>query len=172
MTVWMTGLAASGKTTLAIALEKRLLENRQLVVVLDGDQIRKDLCQDLGFSDTDRFENVRRIGAVARLFEKKGFIAVCNCISPSEKARAVVRQTHQNAQIPFIEVYVATPLSICEEWDTKNIYARARQGILKSVVGVDLPYEPPLKPELILRPDKTSLAENIQKILTLLSQKT
>lgn len=172
MTVWMTGLAASGKTTLATALEKHLLEDHRLVVVLDGDHVRKDLCQDLGFSEIDRCENVRRIGAVARLFAKKGFVAVCNCISPSEKTRRAVRQAHQKSQIPFIEIYVATPLSICEKWDTKNIYARARQGILKSVVGFDLLYEPPPKPELTLRPDETPLAENVQKILTLLSQKT
>lgn len=171
MTVWLTGLAASGKTTLATALEKRLLENHALVVVLDGDQVRKDLCQDLGFSEADRFENVRRIGAVARLFTKKGFIAICNCISPSAKARAAVRHAHQDYQLPFVEIYVATPLCICEQWDTKNIYARARQGILKSVVGIDLPYEPPIKPELIVWPDETPLAENVQKILTLVTLK-
>lgn len=168
-TIWFTGLAAAGKSTLATALEKELQARHQPVVVLDADLLRKGLCQDLGFREADRRENVRRIGEVAQLFSKAGLMAICSCISPSVQSRESIRHAHQVANIPFIEVYVATPLSQCERWDNKGLYARARKGGLPDMVGIDMPYEAPKNPELILRPDQEPLEQSLQKLLAVCS---
>jgi adenylylsulfate kinase len=155
-TIWFTGLSASGKSTIAFTLEHALVQRGHLAYVLDGDNIRHGLNKNLGFSAADREENIRRIGEVAKLFADAGVLCMTSFISPYLKDRDNVRALHVAAQIPFIEVHVATPIGTCEMRDPKGLYKKARAGELKGFTGIDDPYEPPVKPELTI--DATSVS--------------
>ena len=167
-TVWLTGLSGSGKSTVAAEVERRLVAAGRPAYVLDGDNIRHGLNGDLGFSAADRAENVRRVGHVARLFADAGVVAVVPLISPYRADRDRVRELHRDADLPFVEVYVDTPIELCEQRDPKGLYAKARAGEITGFTGVDDPYEPPATPELVLRPadgDPAAMAERIVALL-------
>jgi adenylyl-sulfate kinase len=153
-TIWMTGLPASGKSTLAAAVERRLVESGHAAYRIDGDNLRHGLNGDLGFDHASRDENVRRAGEVARLMADAGLIVVVSLISPYEGHRQAVRAIHDEHGLTFVEVWVSTPLEECEQRDPKGLYARARRGELKGMTGIDDPYEPPSAPELELRPSE------------------
>lgn len=152
-TVWLTGLPASGKTTIGAAIERRLLEDRIPAYLLDGDDLRRGICGDLGFSRGDREVNVRRVGELARLFADSGAIAIVALVSPHEAPRREVRKRHERDGLPFFEVFVNTPSELCAERDPKGLYARAAAGELRGLTGVDDPYEPPVHPDIELIPD-------------------
>ena len=150
--MWFTGLSGAGKSTLAAACERLLVAAAQPAYVLDGDNLRHGLNADLDFSPGSRTENVRRVGEVARLFADAGVVALVPIISPYRSDRDGVRAAHEAMGVPFVEVYVATPLNMCESRDTKGLYARARAGEITNMTGVNAPYEPPLDPELRVEP--------------------
>jgi bifunctional enzyme CysN/CysC len=151
-TVWLTGLSGSGKSTVAVALEALLLADGRPAYLLDGDNLRQGLNGDLGFSATDRDENVRRTAHVARLLADAGLVAIVPLISPYRTARDLARRLHADAELPFFEIFVDTPLDECERRDPKGLYAKARAGELAGMTGIDDPYEHPLNPELRLVP--------------------
>jgi bifunctional enzyme CysN/CysC len=163
-TVWLTGLPASGKSTIAVALEEHLARNGRSAYLLDGDNLRHGLNSDLGFSPSDRAENVRRVAHVARLFADAGTIAIVSLISPYAAERDLARQVHQDADIEFLEVFVNTPLTECERRDPKGLYARARCGELKEFTGIDAPYETPAHPDVELRPAEHALDELVERL--------
>ena len=165
-TIWMTGLPASGKSTLAVALEKALWERGVHAYVLDGDNIRHGLNKDLGFSPEDRNENIRRIGEVAKLFTSAGVINVTAFISPYRADRDQARTIMSAGE--FLEVYVDCPVAECERRDPKGHYKKARAGEIKEFTGVSAPYEPPLKPEIVVHTDREAEAESVAKILSYL----
>jgi adenylyl-sulfate kinase len=150
-TVWFTGLPASGKSTVSAAVEARLVEAGRPAYRLDGDNLRHGVCGDLGFSAEDRDRNVRRTAEVARLFADAGVIAVVSIVSPYAAARAAARELHERDGLRFVEVFVNTPLEVCEARDPKGLYARARAGEVRGFTGVDDPYEPPREPDVELR---------------------
>jgi adenylylsulfate kinase len=156
VTLWFTGLSASGKSTIAFTLEHALVQRGRLAYVLDGDNIRHGLNKNLGFSAADREENIRRIGEVAKLFADCGVIAMTSFISPYLKDRDNVRALHQKDGMPFIEVFVNTPIGTCESRDPKGLYKKARAGELKNFTGIDDPYEPPTRPEITIDATTTS----------------
>jgi len=191
-TMWFTGLSGSGKSTIASALEQELTYRKVHCYRLDGDNIRFGLNTDpkslmskgfpeaaakrfgIGFSAEDRAENIRRIGEVAKLFADAGCIALTSFISPYIKDRDMVRQVHKEARpapLDFIEVYVDTPLEVCEKRDPKGLYKKARAGEIKGFTGIDDPYEAPLNPELVLKTANLSVAESVQKCLQLLASR-
>jgi len=149
-TIWLTGLPASGKSTLAAALEQQLVAADRPAYVLDGDNLRHGLNGDLGFSDQDRAENVRRTAHVARLMADAGLIALVSLVSPFAAERDRARALHAQDGLPFFEVWVDTPVEVCEQRDPKGLYARARAGELSGLTGVDAPYEAPAAPELVV----------------------
>ena len=149
-TIWFTGLPASGKSTLAVAVERALVASGQVAYLLDGDNIRHGLSDDLGFSAGDRAENIRRVGHLTRLFADAGVVALASLVSPLKSDREIARALNDAAKLPFIEVYVSTPREECEKRDPKGLYARARAGELKGLTGVDAPYEPPEDADLVL----------------------
>ncbi len=152
-TIWLTGLSGSGKSTIAVELERQLLAAGRPAYLLDGDNLRQGLNGDLGFSADDRDENVRRVGHVARLFCDAGVVAIVPLISPYRAARELVRSLHDAADLPFVEVFVDTPLAECERRDPKGLYAKARAGEITGMTGIDDPYEPPTDPERRVTPD-------------------
>lgn len=152
-TVWFTGLSGSGKSTVANAVAERLLADGRPAYLLDGDNLRHGLNGDLGFSAADRAENIRRIGHVARLMADAGLVVLVPVISPYRTDRDLVRELHVAADLDFVEVFVDTPLELCETRDPKGLYAKARAGEITGMTGIDDPYEPPLTPELVLTPD-------------------
>ena len=162
--VWLTGLSASGKSTLATELERQLFEAGQHVYVLDGDNVRHGLCSDLGFSPESRKENIRRVGEMARLFADAGVICIVAFISPYRSDRELARNIVPAGR--FIEVYVNAPLAVCEQRDPKGLYARARTGELKEFTGISAPYEPPLSPDVELHTDLLGVAECVEKIIS------
>ena len=147
-TVWFTGLPSSGKSTVAAAVEARLLASRRPAYVLDGDNLRHGLNGDLGFSVEDRAENVRRTAEVAALMADAGVVALASLVSPRRADRAAARAVHDRAGLPFLEVWVSTPLEECERRDTKGLYARARAGEIPDFTGIGQPYEEPESPDL------------------------
>ena len=151
-TVWLTGLSGSGKSTLAVALERLLVAAGRPAYRLDGDNVRLGLNADLGFSEVDRTENVRRVGEVARLMADAGVVVIVPLISPYRAGRDHARTIHAAAGLPFVEVYVDTPIELCEQRDPKGLYAQARAGKITGFTGIDAPYEPPNAPELVLTP--------------------
>jgi bifunctional enzyme CysN/CysC len=169
-TVLFTGLSGSGKSTLASAVEEQLVTRGQPAFLLDGDNLRHTLCSDLGFSAEDRAENLRRAGAVARLFAESGAVALVSLISPSAEERRKLRELHADDGIPFLEVYVNTPLEICEQRDPKGFYARARAGELPNFTGVDAPYEAPTQPDLEFRPDSGDVFDLALRVADLLEE--
>ena len=166
-TLWFTGLSGSGKSTLAFTLEHLLIQKGYNSYVLDGDNIRHGLNNNLGFSDSDREENIRRVGEVSKLFADAGMIVLSSFISPFEKDRRLVRDIHQQDELPFIEVFIDTPIATCEERDPKNLYAKARRGEIKNFTGIDSPYEIPENPELVILPS-SSPEESAESIFTYL----
>src|SRR5271155_339170 len=155
-TLWFTGLSGSGKSTIAFTLEHALVQRGRLAYVLDGDNIRHGLNKNLGFSAADREENIRRIGEVARLFADAGVVTMTSFISPYRKDRDGARALHQKDSVPFIEVFVNTPIATCETRDPKGLYKKARAGELKNFTGIDDPYEAPATPELTIDATNTS----------------
>jgi bifunctional enzyme CysN/CysC len=153
MTVWLTGLSGSGKSTVAAELERRLVASGRPAYLLDGDNLRHGLNSNLGFSADDRAENVRRTGEVAKLLADAGIVAIVSLVSPYAADRALVRAAHAESSLPFVEVFVDTPLSVCEARDPKGMYAKARAGEIKHFTGIDDPYEAPESPHLRLRPE-------------------
>jgi adenylyl-sulfate kinase len=154
-TVWFTGLPASGKSTLACCLERLLIESGRSAYVLDGDNLRFGLCGDLGFDRSEREENIRRAGEVACLFADAGLITLVALVSPYRSARQRVREMHDRWDLPFLEVFINTPLTACEARDPKGLYRRARAGLVAELTGVDAPYEPPEHPDVEIRPEMT-----------------
>jgi adenylylsulfate kinase len=165
LTVWMTGLSASGKSTIAVALERILLERGKHAYRLDGDNIRFGLNRNLGFSAEDRAENIRRIGEVAKLFSDAGIITITSFISPYRRDRDEVRKLHEDAKLLFLEVFVDCPLEEAERRDPKGLYKKARAGEMKGFTGIDDPYEPPERPEVVLRTDRLSVADSVAELL-------
>lgn len=161
--VWLTGLSGSGKSTLAVALERRLIEKGFKAYLLDGDTVRAGLNKDLGFSENDRKENIRRIGEVCKLMNDAGLIVITAFISPFRADRNFVRSILPHSD--FIEVYVNAPLEVCEDRDVKGLYQKARKGIIKDFTGIDSPYEPPQSPELVINTDRESEDESLNNLL-------
>ena len=164
--LWFTGLSGAGKSSLAHAVEEKLHQLNCRTYVLDGDNIRHGLCGDLSFSDSDRQENIRRVGQVAKLFIESGVIVLTAFISPFNNDRSTVRNMVQHGD--FIEIYCNTPLDICEKRDTKGLYKKARKGEIKDFTGISSPYEAPAKPDLMLLTGTTPLEQCVNKIIELL----
>jgi bifunctional enzyme CysN/CysC len=167
-TVWLTGLSGSGKSTVAVALERLLVASGRPAYRLDGDNLRLGLNADLGFSTEDRDENVRRAGEVARLLADAGVVALVPLISPYRAGRDRARAVHVAAGLPFVEVFVDTPIELCEQRDPKGLYAKARAGEITGFTGVDDPYEPPLAAELVLTPAHGDPDAQARAVLALL----
>ncbi len=167
VTLWFTGLSGSGKTTIAIEVEKELKKRGYRVQRLDGDIIREHLTRDLGFSKKDRDENIRRVSFVAKLLTDHDIITLCSFISPYRKARQEARKLIGQ----FVEVYVNTPLAVCEQRDVKGLYAKARAGEIEEFTGVSDPYEEPEAPEIELKTAYESLFESSAKIINYLEAK-
>lgn len=165
-TVWLTGLSGSGKSTVAVQLERQLLAVDRPAYLLDGDNLRQGLNGDLGFSAEDRDENVRRVAHVARLFADAGVVAIVPLISPYRSARQLARELHEAAGLRFVEVFVDTPLEVCEARDPKGLYARARAGEISGMTGIDDPYEPPDAPEFHLTPANGTSVEMAALLIT------
>jgi bifunctional enzyme CysN/CysC len=163
--VWLTGLPASGKSTIATALEERIAREGYRAYRLDGDNLRYGLNSDLGFDPGDRAENIRRVAHVASLFADSGTIAIVSVISPYAVDRQLARSIHDRGELEFLEVFVNTPLAECERRDPKGLYARARGGKITGFTGVDAPYEPPRDAEVELRPLERPLEELVEALV-------
>ena len=164
-TVWLTGLSGSGKSTIATELARELLNTSRLAYILDADNVRLGLNSDLGYSDDDRTENIRRMAEVACLFADSGTVVIVPIISPFIASREHARKIHEQRQLRFIEVHVATPIDECERRDTKGLYAKVRSGQLTGLSGVDSPYEAPIYPDVTVGLAKESLRESVAMIL-------
>ncbi|WP_261817980.1 adenylyl-sulfate kinase [Vibrio gallicus] len=164
--LWFTGLSGSGKSTIANAVEKKLFELGKHTYLLDGDNVRHGLNQDLGFSDTDRVENIRRIGEVAKLFVDAGTLTLSAFISPFRQDRDSIRANIEHGQ--FIEVFVDTPLAVCESRDPKGLYKKARAGAIADFTGITSEYEAPLHPEIQLQTDQFSVEQCADQVVTYL----
>lgn len=173
MTIWFTGLSASGKSTIAVALEQHLLHQKKSAFRLDGDNIRFGLNKDLGFSPKDREENIRRISEVALLFASSTSIAITSFISPYKADRDMARELHKkhNPELPFVEVYVDTSVEECAKRDPKGLYKKAMSGEIKEFTGVSAPYEAPENPEIHIQGDKCSIEESVKHIVDYLLSK-
>ncbi|MCZ6735265.1 MAG: adenylyl-sulfate kinase [Planctomycetota bacterium] len=171
VTIWMTGLPSSGKSTIAVALEQVLVQRSRCAYRLDGDNVRHGLNKNLGFSAEDRAENIRRIGEVAKLFTDAGVITITSFISPYRADRDQVRKLHAEAALPFLEVFVDCPLAVAEQRDPKGLYKKARAGEIKGFTGIDDPYEAPENAELILDADTKSIDELAAEVVSYLESK-
>lgn len=184
LTLWLTGLSASGKSTIAVALEQHLLHLGLAAYRLDGDNVRFGLNKDLGFSEKDRNENIRRIGEVAKLFADSATIAITSFISPYKKDRDMARAVHaeggvgdgkigakEGEDLPFVEVWVDCPVEEAEKRDPKGLYKKARAGEIKEFTGISAPYEEPEKAEIHIRSDKMSVEESVAEIVRYLQDK-
>ncbi len=163
LVIWMTGLSGSGKSTLAIALEKELHKNGRLTCVLDGDNIRSGLNSDLGFSSEDRIENIRRIAEVCKLFVDNGVIVISAFICPTNNLREMASQIIGSSH--YFEIYVSTPLAICEARDHKGLYAKARSGEIKDFTGLTAPFDIPLQSSLIIDTSAISISDAVKRIM-------
>jgi adenylylsulfate kinase len=168
-TIWLTGLSGSGKSTIAVDLEKRLAERGTRTYILDGDNIRHGLNKNLGFSPADRTENIRRIGEVAKLFTDAGIVALTAFISPYRDDRDQVRKIMADGD--FIEVHVDCPVEVCEQRDVKGLYKKARAGEIKEFTGISAPYEAPEKAELTINTAGQSVEDSAKQILAYLEAK-
>lgn len=167
--VWFTGLSGSGKSTVAIALERELHQRGLLCRILDGDNIRSGINNNLGFSETDRVENIRRIAEVSKLFIDSGIITIAAFISPNNDLRKMASDIIGAED--FLEVYISTPLAECERRDVKGLYAKARRGEIKNFTGISAPFEAPEHPALSLDTSKLTLQEAVQQLLQLILPK-
>jgi adenylylsulfate kinase len=165
--LWFTGLPCSGKTTLAKKIKEKLEELGKKTYILDGDIIRKELNVDLGFSEKDRKENIRRVSVVAKILTECGIVPIVALVSPFREAREKAREKIGK----FVEIYVKAPLEVCMKRDTKGMYKMAIEGKIKGFTGIDDPYEEPLNPEIVCETDKESIEECIEKILNFLEEK-
>ncbi len=161
VTIWLTGLSGSGKSTIASALEATLRQRSCQLEVLDGDIVRTNLTKGLGFSKADRDENIRRIGFVSHLLTRNGVIVLVSAISPYREARDTVRDRIGD----FVEVFVDAPLAVCEDRDVKGLYKKARAGEIKQFTGIDDPYEAPLNPEVHCHTDQQTVEESVAEII-------
>jgi bifunctional enzyme CysN/CysC len=171
-TVWLTGLSASGKSTIAHAVDAALVATGRAAYTLDGDNVRHGLNADLGFSPEDRTENVRRVGEVARLMADAGLVALAPLISPYEASREQVRAAHEMADIPFFLIHVNTPIEVCAQRDPKGLYEMARRGEIDDFTGISAPYEEPQNPDLRLDASNISVDDAVTAILELLKQRS
>lgn len=161
--LWFTGLSGSGKTTIAIALEKELHAKGMLTQILDGDNIRTGINNNLGFSDADRTENIRRIAEITKLFVNCGIITICCFVSPTAEIRATAKAII--GEKDFVEIFINTPLNICEKRDVKGLYAKARRGEIKNFTGIDAPFEAPVNPDIEIRTDEWTVEQSVRRIL-------
>lgn len=166
VTVWLTGLSASGKSTIACALEQSILARGLNSYRLDGDNVRFGLNKDLGFSEADRNENIRRISEVAKLFTDSCCVTLTSFISPYQQDRRLARELHEKDNLPFVEVYVDVPVEVAEQRDPKGLYKKAREGLIKEFTGISAPYEAPEAPEIHLKNyEGVSVEESAEKII-------
>ena len=170
-TVWFTGLSGAGKTTLSFALEEYLVSRGISAYGLDGDNIRTGLNKNLGFAPEDREENIRRVAEVGKLFADSGTVALCAFVSPYKKDRELARKLHQEAGLPFLEIFVDTPIEECEARDSKGLYKKARAGLIKGFTGIDQPYEAPENADIVIKTLEKSIDESIQVIVTAMQHK-
>ncbi|MGH3329510.1 MAG: adenylyl-sulfate kinase [Streptomycetales bacterium] len=168
-TVWLTGLPSAGKTTIATALADRLRREGHRVEVLDGDELRRNLTADLGYSREDRNVNVRRVGYVAELLARNGIKAIVPVIAPYAESRGAVRSRHEATGAPYVEVHVSTPIEVCSDRDVKGLYAKQRDGEISGLTGVDDPYEIPESPELRLDAHEQTVAQSVDGVHAALS---
>ncbi|MBL7882693.1 MAG: adenylyl-sulfate kinase [Bacteroidia bacterium] len=161
--IWFTGLSGSGKTTIAIALEKELHAKGLLTQILDGDNVRAGINNNLGFSEADRTENIRRIAEVTKLFVNCGVITICCFVSPTKEIRMLAKNVI--GEKDFIEVFVNTPLEICEKRDVKGLYAKARKGEIKDFTGIDAPFDVPQEPLIVLDTNLLSIEKSVATII-------
>ncbi|MCC6726040.1 MAG: adenylyl-sulfate kinase [Saprospiraceae bacterium] len=161
--IWMTGLSGSGKSTIGKELERRFLEMRLFAQMLDGDNVRSGINNNLGFSLEDRVENIRRIAEVSKLYINSGIIVICTFISPTEAIRAFAKSII--GVDDFVEIFVDAPLSVCEERDVKGLYKKARAGEIKDFTGIDSPFEAPTQPAITVNTSEQSLEDAVQQIL-------
>lgn len=161
--LWFTGLPCAGKTTLSLAVADALRAAGNPVVVIDGDDLRSGLCSDLGFSESDRRENIRRAAAMAALLNRQRFFVCCSFVSPSEELRDLAR--HAGGKDHFVEIFVDTPLATCESRDIKGMYARARRGEIKQFTGISAPFEIPENPELVLRAGDWTVEDCVRRVI-------
>ncbi len=167
--VWFTGLSGSGKTTIAKGVERELYQRGYLTQVLDGDNIRSGINNNLGFSETDRLENIRRIAEVTKLFINSGVITLNCFVSPTEDLRILAREVIGNDD--FVEVYVNAPFAVCEDRDVKGLYKKARAGEIKNFTGLDAPFEAPANATLEIRTDEMTIEQSVQAVVELLLPK-
>lgn len=167
--LWFTGLPSSGKSTLANEVEKKLVENRIKTYILDGDNIRTGLCKDLGFSEEDRAENIRRIGEVSKLFVDAGVVVLSAFVSPYRRDRDAIRELVEEGE--FLEIHVNCPVEECEKRDVKGLYKKAREGVIKGFTGIDDPYEEPQHPEITVHTHQDSIEDCTNQILDYLEKK-
>ncbi|KAJ6557195.1 adenylylsulfate kinase [Mycena sp. CBHHK59/15] len=170
VTIWLTGLSASGKSTIACALEQHLLHLRKFVYRLDGDNIRFGLNKDLGFDEKSRNENIRRISEVSKLFADSSCITITAFISPYRTDREFARELHQKASLHFIEVFIDAPLAVLEDRDPKGLYKKARAGEIKDFTGISAPYEAPETPEIHIKTDETAVEGSVRIITEYLAR--
>ena len=161
LTVWLTGLPGAGKTTSAMGLRSQLDGTDRFVTVIDGDRLRRGLSRDLGFTNEDRDESVRRAGEIALLLSEQGAITVVSLVSPRRSARDAVRARHEQGGVAFIEVYLDASLEVCEQRDPKGLYRRTREGLVDNMSGIDNPYEVPLTPDLVLATGDLDIMQSI-----------
>lgn len=169
-TVWFTGLSGAGKTSISFHLEAFLVSKGIPAYGLDGDNIRTGLNKNLGFSPEDREENIRRVAEVARLFADSGVVALCSFVSPFSQDRDLARKVHKDNDLPFFEVFVDTPISVCEQRDVKGLYKKARQGVIKGFTGVDQPYERPEHSDLVVNTEVETIEESCMQVVALLQE--
>jgi adenylyl-sulfate kinase len=167
-TLWLTGLPAAGKTTIALAVERRLCDLGRAATVLDGDVLRQGLSEDLDLSPAGRSEQTRRTAHVSVLLARAGLVAIVSLISPYAEDRQCAREIHESKGLKFIEVWIDTPLRVCQKRDPKGLYRRAGAGELSCVTGMGAPYEPPIDPELCIRGDEESPEAAAERVVALL----
>ncbi|HLP13734.1 MAG TPA: adenylyl-sulfate kinase [Flavobacteriales bacterium] len=169
MVIWFTGLSGSGKSTIAASLDRFLVKKGYVTAVLDGDNVRSGINNNLGFSDEDRNENIRRIAEVAKLMAGNGLITLCCFVSPMKAQRDLAKKIVGEAD--FIEIFVNTPIEICEQRDVKGLYAKARKGLIKDFTGVNAPFEAPIAADVILETKGKTVEQNVEEVFTHITEK-